>query len=173
MKQTKNLKATPAAFWALVSSAALLIAADPGHAATTYKANLVPLEAGTAPGFSANGSSVKIVGKNKLSLKGKIKNVVDVDGNRVTTQRNDPDDDYILEIDIFVPATDPATDAFSTISIPFDLKNGNGKFKTRMLADDLLKGAVRGYGILIEAIRIFDGSDTLIGGGGVALRRSR
>ena len=169
MKQTKNLKATPAAFWALVSSAALLIAADPGYAATTYKANLVPVEAGTAPGFSANGSSVKIVSKNKLSLKGKIKNVVDVDGNRVTTQRNDPDDDYILEIDIFVPATD----ASSTISIPFDVKNGNGKFKSRVPADDVLKGPVRGYGMLIEAIRIFDASDTLIGGGGVALRRSR
>jgi hypothetical protein len=49
-------------------------------------------------------------------------------------------------------------------------KNRKGKIKTRMLTDDVLKGAVRGYGILIEAIRIFDGSDTLIGGGGVALR---
>jgi hypothetical protein len=173
MKQTKNLKATPAAYWALVISAAWLIAADPGYAATTFKASLVPVEAGTTPGFSANGSSIKLVSKNRLSLKGKIKKVVDVDGNRVTTQRNDPDDDYMLEIDIFVPATDPATDAFRTISIPFDLKNGNGKFKTRMLADDLLKGAVRGHGILIEGVRILDASDTLIGGGGVALRRSR
>ncbi len=166
MKQTKNMKTFPAAFWALAISAAWLIAAAPGYAGTTYKANLVPVEAGTAPGFSANGSSIKLVSSNRLKLKGTIKKVVDVDGNRVTTQRNDPDDDYILEIDIFVPAID----ASSTISIPFDVKNGNGKFKSRVPPDDVLKGAVRGYGMLIEAIRIFDGSDTLIGGGGVALR---
>jgi hypothetical protein len=79
-------KTFTSAFLGLLISAAWLAAAGPIQAATTYKASLVPVEANTTPGFSARGSSIKIVSNNQLRIKGKIKGVVDVDGNRVTTQ---------------------------------------------------------------------------------------
>ncbi len=99
-------KTFTSAFLGLLISAAWLAAAGPIQAATTYKASLVPVEANTTPGFSARGSSIKIVSNNQLRIKGKIKRVVDVDGNRVTTQPGDLDDDYTVEIDVFVPAAD-------------------------------------------------------------------
>ena len=116
-----------------------------------------------APGFSARGSSIKIVSRGQLSLKGKIKRVVDADGNLVTTRRQDPDDDYTIEVEVFVPATDSS----GTISLSFDLNNGNGKFKARLRGDEALTGALRGDGVVIEEVRIFDASDTLLGVGGV------
>ena len=153
-------------FWGLLISAAFLVASSPIHAATTYKASLVPVQADTAPGFSARGSSIKMVSSNQLRVKGKIKRVVDVDGNRVTTRPEDPDDDYTVEVDVFVPATDVS----ETISMHFDLKNGNGTFKTRVNRGNALQDAMKGDGVVIEGVRIFDALDTLIGGGGLSLR---
>jgi len=138
-------------------------------AATSYRTSLVPIEADAAPGFSTNGSSIKIIsGNNQLRVKGKIKRVVDENGDRVTTDRSDSDDDYVVEIDLFVPATDES----DTVSIPFDLKNGNGVFRTHVKrGDPIFAGAMKGDGVVIESVRIFDASGTLIGGGGVSLRR--
>ena len=163
----KTLKKTlMAAFWGLLISAAWLAASGPIHAATTYQASLVPVQADTVPGFSARGSSIKIVSNNQLRMKGKIKQVVDVDGNRVTTRPEDSDDDYTVEVDFFVPATDDS----GTISMLFDLKNGNGKFRMHVNGNDAFPDAMRGDGVVIEEVRIFDASHTLIGVGGVSLR---
>lgn len=153
-----------------LSAAAWLAApASAEAAATSYQTSLVPIEADATPGFSTNGSSIKIIsGNHQLRVKGKIKRIVDENGDRVTTVRSDSDDDYVVEIDLFVPATDES----DTVSIPFDLKNGNGTFQTRVnRGDSIFAGAAKGDGVVIEAVRVLDASGTLIGAGGVSLRR--
>ena len=68
-----------------LSAAAWLAApASAEAAATSYQTSLVPIEADAAPGFSTNGSSIKIIsGNHQLQVKGKIKRIVDENG-RVT-----------------------------------------------------------------------------------------
>ena len=157
------------AYTALLGIAGLLtftLPASPAAAGTTYQASLVPIESGTAPGFSARGSSIKIVESGKLRLKGKIKRVVDAAGDRVTTDRGNAADDYSIEVKFFVPATDQE----GAVSIPFDLKNGNGKFRAHPGSDPVFAQAVAGDGIMIEEVRVLDSSGTLIGVGGVSFR---
>ena len=91
------------------------------QAGTKYQSNLTPDTAASDPGFSAKGSSIKI--DDLLRVKGKIKGVID-GGMVVTTDPLDAGDDYYVEID--VRAVDTGNQA--TVTIFFDLKNGNGKF---------------------------------------------
>jgi hypothetical protein len=137
-------------------------------AATSFQTSLVPVEADSAPGFSSRGSSIKIVsGNNQLQVKGKVKKVVNEDGDPVTTERSDSDDDYKVEIDLFVPATDRS----GTVPVAFELKNGNGGFKTRVSrSDPAFEDAMKGDGVIVEGVRVFDASGELIGVGGVSLR---
>jgi hypothetical protein len=102
--------------------------------------------------------------KNSLRMKGKIKRVVDVDGNRVTTQPGEPPDDYMVVVDFFVPGADPADDT-EMVSTSFDLKNGNGKFKIHVNGNGPLQGAMKGDWVVIKEVRILDASGLLIGGG--------
>ncbi|MBI3769734.1 MAG: hypothetical protein HY271_14770 [Deltaproteobacteria bacterium] len=124
---------------------------------------MVPTVAGVMPGFSASGSSIKIDGHR--SLKGKLKNVVDVTGARVTTDPMNTADNYSVEVDVAVAAT--ATTG--TVTVSFDLKNGNGGFAADVSGDPVLIGATLGDGVAINAVRVKDGSGTVIGTGGVAV----
>jgi hypothetical protein len=133
---------------------------------STYQTTLVPDEADTSPGFSAKGSSIKIVSKGNLRLKGKIKRVVDDTGDRVTTDPKDGNDDYCVEIDLFVAATgNPGTS-----QICFDVKNGNAKFKHKLGGGPALAGAQKGDAVTVREVRVLDGEGNVIGSGGVALR---
>ncbi len=60
----------------------LRLGTGPVHAGGKYQTTLVPNVAGTHPGFSATGSSIKM---QNGRVTGKIKGVVDGTGNRVTT----------------------------------------------------------------------------------------
>ncbi len=154
------------AFGVLLISVGWLSAPAAAGAATTFQVSLVPIEADAAPGFSEKGSSVKIVSNNHVQVKGKIKAVVDANGERVSTRTNDSGDDYHIEVDIFVPATGEE----DTISIPFDLKKGNGNFKLRVNGSPALNAAMSGDGVIVEEVRVFNALDEQIGGGGFSLR---
>jgi hypothetical protein len=131
--------------------------ASPVHAGTKYQTTLVPGAPGTTPGFSSSGSSIKIDGKRQV-LKGKIKNVVDALGARITTDGVPSSDDYSVEVDLSVGGT---------VVVPFDLKNGNGKFVQDLTAT--LSGAALGDGVAVTAVRVKDDLGTVIGNGGVAV----
>jgi len=60
---------------ALALCAAIMLATSPASTGTEYQTHLVPDAAGTNPGFSANGSSIKI--DDMLVLEGKIEEEVD------------------------------------------------------------------------------------------------
>ncbi|MBI3767947.1 MAG: hypothetical protein HY271_05545 [Deltaproteobacteria bacterium] len=147
----------------LLTAALALAAAHPASAGTKYQTSLVPTVAGTQPGFSASGSSVKFDGHR--SVKGKLKKVVDGTGTLVTTDPMNPADNYSVEIDVAVPAVPTS----GTIAVSFDLKNGNGTFAAAVSGDPALAGAVVGEGIAVTAVRVKDSGGTVIGNGGVAV----
>lgn len=140
-----------------------LLAAAPAIAGTKYQTSLVPNVAGSQPGFSQNGSSVKI--DDHRRLKGKIKKVVDGTGALVTTDSLNPADNYSIEIDLAVPATSLS----GTVTVSFDVNNGNGKFAADLSTDPTLVGAVAGDGVAINGVRVKDSNGTVLGIGGVSL----
>ena len=131
----------------------------PAHAGTKYQTNLVPVSATGQPGFSASGSSIKIE-RSPMTVSGKIKKVVDGTGALVTTDGAPSADDYTVEVD----RSCPATLVSDTVTVPVELKNGNGKFTQTAAA---LCG-VAGDGVAITAIRVKDDAGAVIGVGGVA-----
>jgi len=148
---------------ATLTAALIVLSGAAGVAGTKYQTSLVPNAAGTMPGFAAQGSSIKIDGHG--NLKGKIKNVVDGTGNRVTTDPTDSADNYTVEIDLAVPATAGG----GTVIVSFDLKNGNGTFALSITGDPALAGAAVGDGVAVNAVRVKDSTGTVIGVGGVAV----
>jgi len=144
--------------------AAALSIASMAVAGTKFQTSLVPNVAGSQPGFASSGASIKL--DDQLRVKGKVKTVVDAAGDRVTTDIAEPLDDYTVEVDLTVPATAVS----GTISIPFDVKNGNGKFAADIGADPVFAGAAVGDGVAIEAVRVLDPNGAIIGVGGVAVR---
>ncbi len=133
-------------------------------AGTKYQTSLVPNVAGTLPGFASSGASIKL--DDKLAVKGKVKTVVDAVGDRITTDPENPLDDYKVEIDLAVPATA----ASGTISISFDLKNGNGKFQADISGDPVFVGTSSGDGVAVEAVRVLDANGAVIGVGGFSVK---
>jgi hypothetical protein len=150
--------------FALVLLAGMTFTPALAQAGTTYKTSLVPDQEGTTPGFSAKGS--KLILRDQLKLKGGIKTVVDGLGERITTDSEDPGDDYSVEVDLFVPATALG----GTVTMSFDLKNGNGKFSADLTGNPILAGALPGDAVTVKEVRVKDSSDTVIGTGGIALR---
>ncbi len=149
---------------ALAAVCAFALTATPSLAGTKFQTSIVPDVAGTLPGFSPSGSSIKL--DDKLRLKGKIKKVVDGAGVRVTTDGVPSVDDYSVEVDLSVPATAGS----GTVTVSFDVKNGNGKFAADLTGDPALVGAVSGDGVNVGAVRVKDSSGTVIGGGGFAVK---
>ena len=137
--------------------------AGPAYAGSKYQTTLVPNVAGANPGLAAAGSSIKIDGH--LALKGKVKKVVDGAGALVSTDGVPSLDDYKIEVDLSVPATAVS----GTVTVPFDLNNGNGKFSADLSGDPVFVGAVLGDGVAVTAIRLKDGAGTVIGVGGIAI----
>jgi hypothetical protein len=152
-----------ASFLAVVACGGIGLLPIQANARTNYQTSLVPNVAGSTPGFSAKGSSLKISGSH-LALKGKIKNVVDDTGARITTDALNPADNYSVEVDLSVPHTA----ATSTVVVSFDLKNGNGKFSTDLSSDPAIDGATAGDGVAVEAVRVKDAAGNVIGHGGFA-----
>ena len=150
---------------ATIIPALALFVACPASAGTKFQTSLVPNIAGAMPGFSANGSSIKINGHR--SLKGKIKKVVDGAGALVTTDDMNPADNYTVEVDLSVPATAVS----GTITVSFDVKNGNGTFAADVSGDPVFAGATLGDGVAVTAIRVKDNSPTptTLGVGGFAV----
>lgn len=147
--------------WAL--GAAFVIAA-PAIAGTKFQTSLVPLVAGSHPGFSSNGSSIKL--DDHLNLKGKIKKVVDGTGALVTTDGVPSSDDYHVEVDLGL-ASGTTT---GTVTVAFDLKNGNGKFSTSLSGNPALTGGMSGDGVAVNGVRVKDSTGMLLGVGGFALK---
>jgi len=147
----------------LLTAALALLVAHPASAGTKYQTSLVPKVAGTSPGFAGAGSSIKIDGHRML--KGKIKKVVDATSTLVTTDGVPSADDYKIEVDLTVPATLTS----GTVTVPFDLKNGNGKFAVDLTNDPVFAGAVLGNGVAVNAIRVKDSTGTVLGVGGFAI----
>lgn len=144
--------------------AALGIATVPALAGTKYQTSLVPILAGTTPGFSATGSNIKL--DDKLRLKGKVKKVVDGAGARVTTDGVPSMDDYSVEVDLGLASGSAA----GTVVVSFDLTNGNGKFSADLTGDPALAGGVSGDGVGVTGVRVKDGSGALLGVGGFAIQ---
>jgi hypothetical protein len=147
-----------------VACAAIGIAAVPALAGTKYQTSLVPIAAGSMPGFSSSGSSIKL--DDKLSLKGKIKNVVDGAGMRVTTDGVPSSDDYSVEVDLGLASGTSA----GTVAVLFDLKNGNGKFSADLTGNPAIAGGVSGDGVAVTGVRVKNGSGAVIGVGGFAIK---
>ncbi len=143
----------------------LLLAPGAAWAASSFRTSLVPDVEGTTPGFRANGSSIMIVSSGNLRVKGKLKGVVDDQGDRVDTEPNNELDDYRVEIVLYVPDADQEV----TVEIRFDLRNGNGTFKRQLTGMSL--PAEGGRGITVREILVIDGAGNVIGSGGVSLRR--
>ena len=137
--------------------------AGPAYAGTKYQTSLVPNVAGASPGFAAAGSSIKIDGQ--LALKGKVKKVVDGTSALVSTDGVPSADDYKIEVDLSVPATA----VIGTVTVPFDVNNGNGKFSSDLSGDPVFVGAALGAGVAVTAIRVKDSAGTVIGVGGIAI----
>jgi len=142
--------------------AAALAAVAPAHAGSKYQTTLVPTSTTAVPGFSAKGSSIKLDGH--LALKGKIKKVVNGSG-LVTTDGTPSADDYSVEVDLAVPATA----ATGTVTVAFDVNNGNGKFAASLVGNPVFAGSALGDGVSVLAVRVKDASSTVIGTGGFAL----
>jgi hypothetical protein len=141
---------------------AVVVAAAPAAAGTKYETSLVPLMAGELPGFAATGSSIKI--DDHLRLKGTLKKVVDSSGARVTTDGVPSGDDYRVEVDVGIASGTTAT----TITVAFDVKNGNGTFQADLSGDPVLASAQSGDGIAVNGVRVRNGAGTLLGVGGFA-----
>jgi hypothetical protein len=147
----------------LAFTIAVLLLALPAFAGTKYQTSLVPNQDGSMPGFSSSGSSIRI--DDHLQVTGKIKRVVD-GGDLVSTESDSTTDDYSVEIDLAVAATGSS----GTITISFDVKNGNGTFKADISADPVLSGAAIGDGVAVNGVRVKDSSGTVLGTGGFGVR---
>jgi len=150
-------------FVALAFTIGLLALAPPAHAGSKYQTTLVPNVASSPPGFSAKGSSIKLDGHRKL--KGKVKKVVDGTGSLVSTDGVPSQDDYSVEVDLTVPATLTS----GTVTVPFDLNNGNGKFAADITADPVFAGASLGDGVAVTGVRVKDSAGAVLGNGGIAI----
>ena len=144
----------------LAICAVLWGAVGPVHASSKYQTTLVPNLAGTNPGFSASGSSIKI---QHGMVTGKIKGVVDGAGNRVTTDPTNPADNYSVRVDF----TELNMGTTGAVTVTFDLKNGNGSFAKDASTAFSAAGATPGDGIAIDDVRVIDNMANVIGGGGV------
>ena len=147
-----------------VTCAALGIATAPALAGTKYQTSLVPILAGSTPGFSSSGSSIKL--DDKLSLKGKVKKIVDGAGMRVNTDGVPSADDYSVEVDLGLASGTAA----GTVVVPFDVTNGNGKFSVDLTGDPAIAGGGSGDGVAVTGVRVKDSSGTLLGVGGFAIK---
>lgn len=153
---------------ALLAFGTLLLLA-PGVAwagATSFQTSLVPDVANTTPGFRAEGSSLKIVSSGNLRVRGKLKGVADAQGDPVTTNRNDDGDDYCVELDLFVAATDQA----GTVTLCFDVRKDNASFKGKLGGGPVFADAEKGDGVSVREIRVLDSAGDVIGSGGLSLR---
>jgi hypothetical protein len=148
---------------ALLWGAAGLIAA-PASAGSKYQASLVPVIEGNKPGFRADGSDLRIDEHKKV--KAKLHEVVDAAGNKVTTDGHPSADDYVLEIDLSVPATGQST----TAVIPFDLHDGHADIKTDLKNNAVFTGAAKRDGVAVTGVRVKDASATIIGNAGFELK---
>ena len=148
---------------AAIALATVLGVAGSAGAGTKAQMSLAPNVSGANPGFAASGSSFFIDGHRML--KGKIKKVTDGTSALVTTDGTPSLDDYSLEVDMTVPATAVS----GTVTVKFDLKNGNGKFAANLSSDPVFAGAVVGDGVAITAIRVKDSAGTVLGVGGFAV----
>ena len=146
----------------LAISAVLWGAVGPVHAGSKYQTTLVPNLAGTNPGFSASGSSIKI---QHGMVTGKIKGVVDGAGNPVTTDPTNPADNYSVS----VAFTELSMGTTGSVTVTFDLTNGNGTFAKDATGAFSAAGATLGDGITIDSVRVIDSMQNVIGGGGVAV----
>jgi hypothetical protein len=149
----------------------ILLGLAPGAAwagNTSYQTSLVP-DFADPPTFRANGSSIKIVSVGNVRVMGKLKGVVDADGDPVTTDEKDPNDVYCVEIDVFVQSV--GNDGTASMSETcFDVKNGNAHFRGKLGQELANLGAQKGNGVTVREIRVFDSGGNRIGSGGVALR---
>jgi hypothetical protein len=148
----------------VLAAVAALLATTAAVAGTKYQTSLVPIAADTMPGFSASGSKLKL--DDQLSLKGKIKKVVDGSNARVTTDGVPSGDDYSVEVDLGLASGSAA----GTVTVPFDLNNGNGKFSADLTGHPALAGGISGDGVAVTAVRVKNGSGMLIGVGGFAIK---
>ena len=147
--------------WAVCAALAV---AGPAVAGTKYQTNLVPNTAGETPGFSATGSLVRL--DDHLRLNGTLKKVVDAAGARVTTDGVPSGDDYRVEVDLGLAGGTTA----ATVTVFFDVKSGNGKFKADLTGAPPLAGGVSGDGVSVNAVRVKDSSGALLGVGGFAIK---
>lgn len=138
--------------------------AGPAHAGSKYQASLVPVMEGNKPGFRADGSDLRIDEHKKV--KGKLHEVVNAAGNKVTTDGHPSADDYVLDIDLSVPATGQSTIA----AIPFDLRDGHADIKADLRNNAVFAGAKTGDGVAVTGVRVKDASATIIGNAGFALK---
>ncbi len=134
--------------------ALLLLPTGPVHASSKYQTTLVPNLTGTHPGFSASGSSIKI---QNGKVTGKIKGVVDGTGNRVTASN----------YSVHVSFTELNMGTNGSITVSFNLTNGNASFSQDATAAFSAAGATTGDGIAIDGVRVMDNMMNVIGGGGV------
>jgi hypothetical protein len=148
--------------WLSALAIAILFTAMIGsaNAGAKYQTTIVPVTPGAQPGLSASGSSIKI-DKTPMVVSGKIKKVVDGAGNLVTTDGTPSADDYKVEVDRVCAATAVS----DTVTVPVELKNGNGTFK--QAASALCGTAGDGAGVGITGVRVKDAGGSLIGVGGV------
>jgi hypothetical protein len=149
---------------ALLGCVVIGFAAAPAYGNSKAELSLVPAVKGSQPGFSADGSSIRLDGRQHL--RGKIKKVVDSAGHRVTTDPKNSADDYSVEVDVVVPSV-PSS---GTVVVKLDLKNGGGKFKVDLASNPIFSGAAKGAGVAVNAVRVKDSTGTVIGFGGYALK---
>lgn len=147
----------------LLAAAAVLGLVVPAQAGSKAQMTLVPTVAGTTPGFSARGSSVKVDGTRHV-VSGKLKNVVDAGGLRLTTDPATTGDEYSVEVDLEVLPTAATT----TVSASFELKNGNGGFSVSLDGNPVFDAAALGDGIGVRAVRVKDALGAVVGSGGIA-----
>ena len=62
-----------------------------------------------------------------------------------------------------------ATATAGTVTVRFDLNNGNGKFAVDLSGDPVFTGALLGDGVAVNAVRVKDSAGALIGNGGFAI----
>jgi hypothetical protein len=63
----------------------------------------------------------------------------------------------------------PATAASGTVTLSFDLTNGNGKFAADLTTDTVFMNAVVGDGVAVTAVRVKDSGGAVIGPGGFGI----
>ena len=95
--------------------------------------------------------------------------------SRVATRRRRPEveaetvpssDDYSIEVDLGLASGSAA----GTVTVPFDLTNGNGGFSADLTGDPALAGGASGDGVAVTGVRVKDSMGTLLGVGGFAIK---